>query len=45
MTAFERFEQWYRRDGHWIYPTREAAMGTWKKRGIDGLPPYPGAAK
>jgi hypothetical protein len=40
--AWEIFESWYRQHGHWIYRSREHAIETWRTRGIQNLPPYPG---
>jgi len=39
--AWERFERWFRADGHWIYRSREHAIDTWKRIGINGLPDFP----
>lgn len=38
--ALDVFDRWYKRDGHWIYSSREKALHTWKTRGIDGLPEW-----
>lgn len=40
--AWEIFDRWWQRDGHWVYSSREEAVDMWKKRGIHSLPPYPG---
>lgn len=40
--AQEDFDRWFNRSGHWLYRDREHALSTWKARGIDGLPAYPG---
>lgn len=39
--AFARFDSWFKRDGHWIYESREKALEVWETRGIEGLPSYP----
>lgn len=33
-----RFDGWFRRDGHWLYPTRERALAAWLGRGLSDLP-------
>ncbi len=38
MHKVERFDRWYRQDGHWIYPSRDAAMNQWLGKGIETMP-------
>jgi hypothetical protein len=37
-TPIERFQEWYRTEGHWFYESKEEAHKTWIERGIEGLP-------
>ena len=41
LDRIEIFMKWYSTQGHWIYPTRAAALSTWTTRGIDNLPDAP----
>jgi hypothetical protein len=43
LNRIEIFTKWYSTQGHWIYPTRGAALTTWATRGIDNLPDAPKA--
>lgn len=43
LDRIEIFKQWFNTQGHWIYPTRGAALTTWATRGIDNLPDAPKA--
>lgn len=38
--AWTTFDKWFAREGHWLYLSRERAIETWRRIGIDGLPNY-----
>lgn len=42
---FERFEKWFKADGHWIYQSRAEAFDQWATNGIEGLPDAPDFVK
>lgn len=42
MKAWEQFDHWYNWNGHWMYADKAVAEAAWERRGIDGLPNFPG---
>lgn len=43
LDKIEIFKVWFSTSGHWIYPSRAAAVNTWANRGIENLPDAPQA--
>lgn len=43
LDRIDIFKKWFSTQGHWIYPTRGAALTTWATRGIENLPDAPKA--
>lgn len=43
--AWAMFDYWFEHNGHWVFGTngKGKAEESWSHRGIEGLPPYPGA--
>lgn len=33
-----RFDAWFKREGHWVFSTRERALDHWLRRGMNELP-------
>jgi hypothetical protein len=43
LDKIEIFKLWFSNSGHWIYPSRAAAVNAWANRGIENLPDAPQA--